>query len=331
MSELRWNPVLGEWVITATHRQERTFLPPADYCPLCPTKPDGFPTEIPAASYDIVSFENKFPAFQHPAPAPAVEGTELFPVRPADGKCEVVVYTPVHTGTLADQSLDRVHHLVRVWRHRYEHLGALPGVEYVFIFENKGTVIGVTLEHAHGQIYAYPFIPALPARKLANAAAHLQRTGRCLFCDVVASERADGRRIVAESDAFVAGVPFYARWPYEVHIWSRRHLGSLSELTPREDRELAALIRLIARAYDRLPGFEPPFPYMMALFQRPTDGAPHDEAHFHVEFYPPFRRPGRLKYLATAEAGGGNFINDTLPEEKAAEMRAAVAAAGEVE
>ena len=252
MSELRWNPVLGEWVITATHRQDRTFLPPEDFCPLCPTRPRGFPTEIPAPTYDIVTFENRFPSFQHPAPEPAVAGTDLYPVRPADGVAEVVCYTPEHHGTLADQSLERVHHLVRVWRHRYEHLGARPGIDYVFIFENKGTVIGVTLEHPHGQIYAYPFIPAIPAR------------------------------------------------------------------------ELAAMVRLVARAYDHLPGFAPPFPYMMCLHQRPTDGAPHEEAHFHVEFYPPFRRPGRLKYLASAEAGGGNFINDTLPEEKAAELRAAV-------
>lgn len=325
MSELRWNPILGEWVITATHRQERTFLPPADFCPLCPTKPGGFATEIPAPTYDIVSFENRFPSLQRPAPAPAIEGTDLFPVRPAEGVCEVISYTPEHTGTLADQSLDRLQHLVRVWRHRYEHLGALPETRYVLIFENKGTVIGVTLEHPHGQVYAYPFIPPIPARQLANAAAHLAATGRCLFCDVIAAELEDGRRIVAASESFVAAIPFYARWPYEVHVWSRRHLGSLSDLTPTEDRELAAMLRRVARGYDHLPGFEPPFPYMMVMHQRPTDGAPHEAMHFHVEFYPPFRRPGRLKYLASAESGGGNFVNDTLPEEKAAELRAAIA------
>src|SRR5256714_4665365 len=325
MSELRWTPVLGAWVITATHRQDRTFLPPEDFCPLCPTRPGGFPTEIAAPTYDIVTFENRFPSFQHPAPEPAVAGTDLYPVRPADGVAEVVCYTPEHHGTLADQSLERVHHLVRVWRHRYEHLGARPGIDYVFIFENKGTVIGVTLEHPHGQIYACPFIPAIPARELANAAAYQERMGRCLFCTIVDAEVDGGRRVVAQSPAFVAAVPFYAHWPYEVHIWSRRHVGALSDLTPAEDRELAAMVRLVARAYDHLPGFAPPFPYMMCLHQRPTDGAPHEEAHFHVEFYPPFRRPGRLKYLASAEAGGGNVINDTLPEEKAAELRAAVA------
>ncbi len=325
MSERRWNPVLGEWIITATWRQNRTFLPDAAHCPLDPTVPGGFVTEIPAPTYDIVTFTNRFPSMQHPAPAPDVEGNELHPVLPADGVAEVVVYTPVHTGTLADQPLERIQRLVRVWRHRYLRLGALPYVDYVLIFENKGTVIGVTLDHPHGQIYGYPFIPTIPARQLANSAAHLERTGRCLFCDVVADELADGRRIVAETEGFVAAVPFYARWPYEVHIWSRRHLGSLAEMNAAQDRDLAATIRAVIRGYDRLPGFEPPFPYMMVIQQRPTDGAAHPEAHLHVEFYPPFRRPGRLKYLAAAESGGGNFLNDTLPEEKAAELRAAVA------
>lgn len=330
MSELRWHPFLGEWVVTATHRQERTFLPPENYCPLCPTKPGGFPTEIPAPSYDIVTFANRFPAFQTPAPQPAVAGSDLWPVRPAGGVAEVVCYTPNHHGTLAEQPLDRLQHMVRVWRHRYASLGARPDVQYVYIFENKGTAIGVTLEHPHGQIYAYPFIPAIPGRALAHAAAHLERTGRCLYCDTRDAELADGRRIVAASEHFVAAIPFYARWPYEVHIWSRRHIGAVTDFTPQEDRGLAAMLRSVARGYDHLPGFEPPFPYIMAVHQRPTDGAPHAEAHLHVEFYPPFRRPGRLKYLAGAEAGGGNFINDTLPEEKAAELRAAIAALEEI-
>jgi len=325
MSELRWHPLLGEWVITATQRQDRTFLPPADYCPLDPTKPGGFATEIPAPTYDIVCFENRFPSLREPAATPAVEGTALFPVRPSEGKCEVIVYTPVHTGTFADQPIDRLQHLIRVWRHRYESLGARPEVQYVLVFENKGEVIGVTLQHPHQQVYAYPFIPPMILREQTNMLAPRERTRRCLLCDIVGAELEDGRRVVAQSDGFVAAIPFYARWPYEVHVWSRRHAGSLSDLTPAEDRELAAMLRLVARGYDNLPGFEPPFPYMMVAHQRPTDGEAHEEAHFHVEFYPPYRRPGRLKYLASAESGAGAFVNDTLPEEKAAELRAAIA------
>jgi len=166
MSELRWNPLMGEWVATATHRQERTFLPPADFCPLCPTKPGGFPTEVPAENYDIVVFENRFPSLKADPPAPAVEGTELYPVRPGQGVCEVVVYTPHHTSTLAQESVEQIYQLVQVWTDRYRELGALPFVDYVLIFGNKGEAIGVTLHHPHGQIYAYPFIPPRAERQL---------------------------------------------------------------------------------------------------------------------------------------------------------------------
>src|SRR4051794_38236451 len=158
MSELRWNPVLEEWVITATERQDRTFLPPADCCPLCPTKPGGFPTEIPASTYQIVAFENKFPSLRPVPPPPAVEKTSLYRVAPAYGECEVVVYTPDHASTLADRSVDEIERLIYVWTDRFRELGARDGIDYVYIFENKGEVIGVTLYHPHGQIYAFPFI-----------------------------------------------------------------------------------------------------------------------------------------------------------------------------
>lgn len=324
MSELRWHPLLGEWVITATHRQNRTFLPTAGHCPLCPSQPGGYETEIAAPTYDIVAFENRFPSLQHPAPEPSVSGSILHPVRPANGVCEVISYTPEHDGTFAAQAPERIRHLVRVWRHRYEGLGSLPFVDYVLIFENKGTVIGVTLQHPHGQIYAYPFLPPLPARELENGDEYRRRTGHCLVCDVVVDEVEDGRRIVAFNDCFVAAIPFFARWPYEVHVWSRQHLGSLSDFTVADDEALADILLQVTRGYDALPGFEPPFPYMMAIHQRPTDGKPHQDAHFHIEFYPPYRRPGRLKYLAAVESAGGNWVNDTLPEERAAELAQAI-------
>ncbi|MDQ3686482.1 MAG: galactose-1-phosphate uridylyltransferase, partial [Acidobacteriota bacterium] len=154
MSELRWNPLLGEWVATATHRQQRTFLPPADFCPLCPTKPGGFPTEVPESSYDIAVFENRFPSMRPDPEEPAIEGTELYPVRPSAGVCEVVLYSPRHTSTLAAEPVEQIYKLVQVWTDRFRELSALEFVHYVFIFENKGEAIGVTLHHPHGQIYA---------------------------------------------------------------------------------------------------------------------------------------------------------------------------------
>ncbi len=319
MSELRWHPLLGEWVATATQRQNRTFLPPADFCPLCPTKPGGFPTEIPEPTYDIVVFENRFPSLRPDPPTPAVEGTELYPVRPGAGVCEVVVYTPVHNSTLATQPVEQIYKLVQVWADRYRELSALEFVDYIFAFENKGEAIGVTLHHPHGQIYAYPFIPPRALRQLEQERAHYERTGHSLVSDIIREEERDGRRIVARNSSFVAYIPFFARYPYEVHISALRHVGALIDLTSDEQRDLAAMLKTVTAAYDKL--FDLSFPYMMVLYQRPTDGAAHDYTHFHVEFFPPLRTATKLKYLAGSETGAGLFINDTLAEEKAAELR----------
>lgn len=322
MSELRWHPLLGEWVATATHRQDRTFLPPKDFCPLCPTQPGGFPTEIPESTYDIVTFENRFPSLQRDPPAPAIEATVLYPVEPARGVCEVVVYTPNHSSTLAREPVEQIYKLVRVWADRFRELGALPFVDYVFIFENKGEAIGVTLHHPHGQIYAFPHTPPRVERELEQSQAHKERTGRCLLCDIIDGERGDGRRVVAANESFVAYVPFFARYPYEVHASSTRHLQALTDMTDAEQRDLASILKQIIAAYDKL--FDLSFPYMMVVHQRPTDGGDYDYYHFHIEFYPPLRTATKLKYLAGVESGAGLFINDTLAEEKAAELRSHV-------
>ena len=324
MSELRWHPLLGEWVATATHRQDRTFLPPEDYCPLCPTKPGKFPTEVPAETYDMVVFENKFPSLQRNPPEPAVEGTALEPVEPSRGECEVVLYTPDHHATLAGLPLARHEHLVRVWRDRTRELMRRDDVVHVFPFENKGEAIGVTLSHPHGQIYAYPFVPPVLAREVAQSEAHRAATGRCLFCDVCARERDDGRRIVAEEDGWLAYVPFFARYPYETHLMATRCARTLPDLEEREVRGLARILKRVLVGFDAL--FELSFPYIMAVHQAPKGDAPY---HAHVEFYPPMRSKNRLKYLAGSEAGAGMFINDTLAEEKAAELRAKVPASPE--
>lgn len=322
MSELRWHPLLGEWVATATHRQERTFLPPADFCPLCPTKPGGFPTEVPEADYDIVVFENRFPGLKSNPPEPAVEGSELYPVQPGLGVCEVVLYTPHHTATLADEPVEQIYKLVRVWTDRFRELGALDFVRYVFIFENKGEAIGVTLHHPHGQVYAFPFTPPRVARELEQSLAHKEQTGRCLICDITREEKNDGRRIVAENDSFIALIPFFARYPYELHIYSKRHIQALTDMDEGEQRDMAAMLKSVLVAFDKL--FDISFPYMMVLHQRPTDGGDYDHYHFHIEFYPPLRTATKLKYLAGSETGAGTFLNDTLAEEKAAELRSKV-------
>jgi len=327
LNQLRWDPTLGEWVAYATHRQERTFLPPAEYCPLCPTREGGFPTEVPRESYDIVVFENRFPAFTPAARENGEPGTELSPVAPGTGVCEVVLYSEDHDATLAGMPEERIRNLVEVWADRYEALGRLPYVDYVFAFENKGEAIGVTLHHPHGQIYGYPFIPPRPAKELESAGEHYGDTGRCLHCDLLADERADGRRVVHAGDHFTAFVPFTARYPYEVHLYANRCAPSIADLTPEEREDLARALKRVLSGYDDLFGFS--LPYMMVMHQAPTDGGDYESvAHFHIELYPPHRTAEKLKYLAGSEAGAGAFVVDVLPEETAQSLREATGGAG---
>jgi UDPglucose--hexose-1-phosphate uridylyltransferase len=327
MSELRWHPLVGQWVITATERQERTFLPPKGFCPLCPTKPGEFPSEISEADYDIVTFENKFPSLRPNPPVPAVEGTELEPVAVAGGVCEVVCYTPDHDGTLAEQSITKIHHLIQVWTDRFKSLGDRPEVKYVFAFENKGKEIGVTMFHPHGQIYAYPFIPPIIETELAQTRKHFEKTGRNLIIEIAESEIADGRRVIVENDSFVAYIPFFARYPYEVHITAkRRGVTSFAEFEAADRKNLAVIMKQILSAYDKLWDFS--LPYIMSIHQRPTDGEDYTDTYqFHIEFYPPYRTKDKLKYLAGSEAGVGAYINDTLAEEKAEDLRQALSRA----
>lgn len=324
MAEMRWNPLLGEWVVTATHRQDRTYKPPKEHCPFCPTLPNAFPTEVPSPEYEIVVFENRFPSFRSPAPAPDVAGTDLYPVAPAEGICEVVLYSQDHDKTLVDMPERHIERLVRVWTDRYQELGSKEGIEYVFIFENRGDAVGVTLHHPHGQIYAFPFVPPIPRRELEQAARHREATGRCLVCDIVAAETAGGQgRVVVENEDFASYVPFFARYPFEAHIAAKAHRESLLDLNDAERKSLARILKAQVTAYDNLFGF--PLPYMMVMHQAPTGAAPRDGAHFHIEFYPLNRSADKLKHLAGCESGAGTFITDMAPEHQAERLKEALA------
>jgi len=294
----RWNPLRREWVLVAASRQGRTFLPERTDCPLCPSRP-GHSSEIPASHFEAAVFENRFPA--------------MVPARPAGGLCEVVVYTDEHEGSFATLPADRLAQLAEVWTDRYRDLSSRRGIRYVFIFENRGEQVGVTLHHPHGQIYAYPFIPPVAAGELRR------QTPGCLQCRLVADELKGRRRILINASGIVAYVPGYARWPYEVHVATRAHREALHSLTPAGRRALLSAMQRIARAYDRL--FQVPMPYMMAMHQA-SAGRPVAQGHLHVEFYPVLRDQGKLKYLAGSESGAGVFINDTLAEESADRLRA---------
>ena len=220
MLELRWNPILKQWTIVATHRQNRTYKPPRDYCPLCPTKKGGLSTEVPAEDYDIVVFENKFPSLQQDSPELTKKDSKFFKHGKAQGICEVVLFTSDHDGIMSEKPLSRYIKLVKVWRDRYRELGDKDFIKYVFIFENKGEEVGVTLHHPHGQIYAYPFIPPIIEQELNSSKEYLEKEGECLFCKTLKEEKKDGRRIIISNNSFTALVPFSASYTYEVHIYA---------------------------------------------------------------------------------------------------------------
>jgi len=316
-AHLRWHPLRGQWVVYATHRQHRTFLPPPEYNPLGPSLEGAPPTELPDGDYDAAVFDNLFPSLTraaHDPPALAVEA------RPARGACEVVVFTRDSRSSLGSLPLDHLELLIEVWAERYLELGAMADVQYVFPFENRGVEVGVTLHHPHGQIYAYPFVPPIPAAELAEQRAYLERHGRGLLEWMIESERVHGTRVLYDGPTTTAFVPVCARYPYEVWVATRAAIPSVADLDAAGRADLARALKTVLLKFDGL--WQRPFPYVMAFHQAPTDGLPHPEAHLHIEFYPPYRMPTRLKYLAGSELGAGVFTADTDPDDTAAQLRA---------
>jgi UDPglucose--hexose-1-phosphate uridylyltransferase len=324
-SQVRYDPLLGEWVIIASHRQDRTYLPPADHCPLDPSRP-GRLTEIPAPDYEVAVFENRFPSLVTPSgpggEAPAADGGTdprgLLAARPGYGRCEVVCFSPQHTASFADLTRDQAALVLAAWTARSAALAALPGVEQVYCFENRGREIGVTLSHPHGQIYAYPFVTPRTARMLASLDRHREQTGRNLFDDVLASEMTDGSRLVIGTDYWIGFVPHAARWPYEVHLYPRRRVPDLQELTEAERDDFCGAYLQLLRRFDRL--FGAPAPYISGWHQAPR-GAVRDDFALHLELFTIRRAPGKLKYLAGSESGMGAFANDVVPERAAQTLR----------
>jgi UDPglucose--hexose-1-phosphate uridylyltransferase len=314
---LRWQPLRGEWVAYAGHRQHRTFLPPAEYNPLAPSSDPNHPTEVPAGPWDVAVFENLFPTLA----LTAQEVAEL-PVATAPGRgvCEVVVFTQDATASLGTLPLRHLELLIEVWADRYEDLGSLADVAYVYPFENRGVEVGVTLHHPHGQIYAYPFVPPVAARELEQQRAYYQQHGTGLLEAMIGRELADGVRVLYCGPRATAFTPICARYSYEVWVAPRRAAPSFAALTPDERRDFARAMKTVLLKYDGL--WNRPFPYILAFHQAPTDGRLHAEAHLHAEFYPAYRMRGRLKYLAGSEIGAGVFTADTLPEDTVKELQA---------
>jgi len=321
-SQLRWDALLGEWVVIAAHRQTRTFLPPADQCPLDPSRP-GRPTEVPESDYQVVVFENRFPSLATAVGTdvpPTAPGAPLAELRPGFGRCEVVLFTSDHDQHFAGLGRERARLVIDVWADRTAELGALDGVEQVFCFENSGEEIGVTLSHPHGQIYAYPFVTPRVERILASVRRHRDATGGDLFAEVVESERT-GPRVVASNEHWVAFVPAAARWPYEVQLFPTRRVPDLPALDDAERDALAEVyLDVLGRFAHRM---DTPMPYIAAWNQAPVREG-RDEWWLHLQLFSIRRAESKLKYLAGSESGMGAFITDTNPEDVAEQLRAVV-------
>ncbi len=331
--QMRRDPLTGEWVPMATHRMDRTHLPPADANPLAPAKPgaaysDG---EIPDTDYDVVVFENRFPSLLRvpgePDDATALDGEEIWEVRPAVGRCEVICFSPDATKSLADVSETRMRTIIEAWADRTAELSALEGIVQVFAFENRGEAIGVTLHHPHGQIYGYPYLTPRTTTMLGQARAHRERTGGNLLADVMAAELRAGRRVIAESEHWVAYVPAAAKWPVEIHLAPKdtsRPIPDLAALTEAERADLAPMyLELLARCdrfFTHADGSPLRLPYIAGWHQAPV-GEGREDLRLHLQLISIQRAPGKLKYLAGSESGMGAWISDTVPEKIADRLR----------
>jgi UDPglucose--hexose-1-phosphate uridylyltransferase len=329
--EERWHPLREEWVVVAAHRQNRPWngetvvnegLALPDYLPDCYLCPGA--TRVSGKRNDdytgVFVFDNDHPCvgFDAPRELPAPPG--IYINRPATGIARVVCYSPRHNLTLTELETAEIVSLMRVWREQYVELGAHDEINHVLIFENKGEVVGVSNPHPHCQIYATNFVFKTIETEARVSGRYLAETGRTLFQDIIKAEREDGRRIIFENETAIVFLPYFARYAYEVFVAPKASHPSIATLNEAEMRDFAEALKCLLAKFDNL--WRMPFPYVMPLHQAPTDGDDHRGFHFHIEFHPPLRRPNLLKYLAGPEIGGGNFLSDTSPEEKAAELRA---------
>jgi UDPglucose--hexose-1-phosphate uridylyltransferase len=330
--EERWHPLREEWVLVAAHRQNRPWsgetiereeetLP--EYLPDCYLCP-GNERVSGRRNDDYTStfvFDNDHPCVGWDAPAPETQPSGIYQTRPARGTARVVCYSPNHSLALAELGMSEVENLLRVWQEQSRELAARDGINHVLIFENKGEAVGVSNPHPHCQIYATNFVFKTIETEARVSQKHQAETGRILFQDILEAEHKDGRRIISENESAIAFMPYFARYAYEVYVAPKQTHASLADLSETELHDFAPVLKDTLVRFDNL--WQMPFPYVMVLHQAPTDNGDYSGFHFHIEFHPPLRRPNLLKYLAGPEIGGGNFLSDTAPEDKAAELRAA--------
>lgn len=334
--EQRWHPLREEWVIVSAHRQDRPWIGERlereqereqarreSYlrdCYLCPGNLRSSGTRNPDYDSTFV-FDNDHPCVAPDAPDPSPPPPGIYRARPARGIARVLCFHPSHDLTLAEMTPAAAQEVTATWQREMVDLGRRPEIAHVLMFENKGKAVGVSNPHPHGQIYATSFVFKTIALEAAASERHLADTGRVLFQDILGSELRDGRRVVYQNETAVAFLPYFGRYAYEVFVAPKRTHRDITALSEQEVIDFTDALQQVLIRFDNLWSMS--FPYVMPLHQAPTDGGDYRGFHFHAEFHPPLRKPGLVKYLAGPEIGGGNFLSDTVPEEKAAELRAA--------
>lgn len=315
MAELRWHPLIKDWVMVVSQRQNRPQMP-KDWCPFCPGS-DKMPDD-----FIVLKYDNDFPALSLNPMEPDDVDTKLYKTAPAYGKCEVILYSKDHNATLPQLDDLHLNELVKLWKERFLEISTYEKIKYIFIFENRGEAVGVTMPHPHGQIYGYPFIPKKLELELAASKEHMSETGRCLICDMNYSEKQFEKRVIFENESFIVYLPFFTEYPYGIYISSKRHIQYITDFNRQETIDFAQTIRAAAGTLDNLFDFS--FPYMMCMHQAPVNmKEDYSYYHFHVEFFPPMRSADKIKFNASSETGAWAHCNPTSPEEKAEELKQA--------
>ncbi len=309
--EMRQDRLTGEWIAMASHRQTRAFLPPKEFCPLCPTLTD-FGTEIADSTFEVVVFENRSPSFAAPSVALPKEVVQ------SSGRCDVVVFSDKHEGSFGTLPLTQMRTVLAAWIDRTRAISQLSYVEQVFIFENRGEEVGVTLNHPHGQIYSYPFVTPRTEKMLAVAKEHYQKTHKPLITSIIEREIKDEVRIIAQNEHWIAYVPFAARYPFEIHVAPKKFVPDFAELSEDVADTFPVLAKEVLQRLDGVFGIE--MAYIAAWHQAPVRQG-RDLLGLHWQITSIRRAPGKLKYLAGSESAMGAFIMDLKPEQSAQQLR----------
>jgi UDPglucose--hexose-1-phosphate uridylyltransferase len=314
LAELRWHPLIKDWIMIASNRQGRPQMP-KDYCPFCPSFGN-----VP--EYEVMEYDNDFPALSQNPPEPDDVATDFFKVKPSYGKCEVILYSPKHTVTMPELSDEHMKKLVDLWCERFQSMRSDEKIKYVFPFENRGDLVGVTMPHPHGQIYGYSFIPKKLELETEAAKEYYQEKQTCLFCDMLKNELEANKRVIFKNEYFTVFLPFYCEYPYGVYIMSNRHVEYMIDFNEPEKKSLGLTIRDTVGMLDSLFDFR--FPYMMCMHNAPVNSGDYSkDFHFHIEFFPPMRSADKQKFNASSETGAWACCNPTCPEETSVELREA--------